>query len=69
MTDAETISRLQEELDVRGVQLKSMFVRCTELKKKVKNQRVENSRLNDVVSELNSERDRLKDELKWIKGD
>ena len=69
MTDLETIARLQEELDVRGVQLRSMFVRCTELKKKVKNQRVENSRLNVVVSQLNAERDRLKEELNWIKGD
>ena len=54
MTDLETIKRLQD--------------RQGEMHNKISHQRGEISRLTEACEQLNRDRDRLADEIGWIKG-
>jgi len=59
MTDKETLERLAADLT------KSV----NEMRKKIKYQRLENGRLNKVLSEAIADNKQLTEQLKWIRGD
>ena len=59
MTDKETLERLAADLT------KSV----NEMRKKIKYQRLENGRLNKVLSEVIADNKQLTEQLKWIRGD
>jgi len=59
MTDKETLERLAADLT------KSV----NEMRKKIKYQRLENGRLNKVLSEAIADNKKLIEQLDWIRGD
>lgn len=69
MTDAETISRLQAELEAKNTQLAEMFGRTNDMRKKIKRQRLENGRLNNSLSELMRHNQELEEQIRWMKGE
>ena len=69
MTDAETISRLQAELEAKNTQLAEMFGRTNDMRKKIKRQRLENGRLNNSLSELMRYNQKLEEQIRWMKGE
>ena len=69
MTDAETISRLQAELETKNAQLAEMFGRTNDMRKKIKRQRLENGRLNHSLSELMTYNQKLEEQIRWMKGE
>jgi septal ring factor EnvC (AmiA/AmiB activator) len=68
MTDAETIGRLQAELETKNAQLTEMFGRTNDMRKKIKRQRLENGRLNNSLTELMELNRKLEEEIKWMRG-
>lgn len=69
MTDVETISRLQAELEAKNTQLAEMFGRTNDMRKKIKRQRLENGRLNNSLSELIKYNQELEEQIRWMKGE
>jgi septal ring factor EnvC (AmiA/AmiB activator) len=69
MTDAETIARLQAELETKNTQLAEMFGRTNDMRKKIKRQRLENGRLNNSLSELIKYNQKLEEQIRWMKGE
>lgn len=59
MTDKETLERLAKDLQIS----------VNSMRKKIKYQRLENGRLNKVLSEAIADNKQLTEQLKWIRGD
>lgn len=59
MTDKETLERLAKDLQIS----------VDSMRKKIKYQRLENGRLNKVLSEAIADNKQLTEQLKWIRGD
>jgi uncharacterized protein YggU (UPF0235/DUF167 family) len=68
MTDAETIHRLRALLGSAEADLTAMNEQKSDMRVKIKRQRLENGRLNQSLSETLKHNLELNAQIKWMKG-